>query len=260
MHPNVDIGVAMKRLVLAHLAMMMCLGVARAEDLPAQWTGFYVGLNAAYGQGVGQDAVTPLPYGPAPAFDVLAFTYDQKLKGWLGGAQLGYNWQHGPLVLGFETDIDKGKISGDGIVAPLTDLSTLFPISDSFETGHQEIKWLGTVRGRIGAAAGPLMLYGTGGLAYGRVELSELNVVFPGFLPLTFAGSQSSWRTGWVAGTGAEWAFAQHWSAKAEFLHFDLGSTTLFAAPLAPNPPLVVQSVVKTTGNLFRLGVNFRFN
>ena len=247
------------RLVFGFLAVIGCFGAARAEDGASPWRGFYIGINGGYGAGTGQDDVTPLPLGPFPGLDELPFSYDHKLKGWLGGAQLGYNWQHDHLVVGLETDIDRAGISGDG-AAPLFDFTNHLPILNAFESGHQSLEWFGTLRGRIGAEAGGLLMYGTGGLSYGRVELSELNVTFPGFLPLTFAGSQSTWRTGWTAGLGAEWAFASRWSAKAEFLHFDLGSTTVTALPLAPNPPFAVQGVVTTTGNIFRLGVNFRLN
>src|SRR5262245_22801488 len=77
--------------------------------------------------------------------------------------------------------------------------------------------------------------------------------------------SLSETRTGWMAGGGFEWMFWQRWSAKFEYLYYDLGSVTFSNGQLitggtcsicGPSPSVVnSQSTTKFTGNIVRLGV-----
>jgi outer membrane immunogenic protein len=222
------------------------------------WSGWYIGVNVGYGWGQGRADVTPLPYGPPPAFNEAIYSVSHDPRGWLAGVQLGHDWQFGRWVVGVEADLARTSMSRDGLVAPLFSIDPGLPIADSFHTGHEKIEWLGTVRGRLGYVVGDVLIYGTGGLAYGRVEVSETNITRP-FPAVQFEGSQSGWQAGWALGVGGEWAFAPNWSARVEYLHFDLGDTTINAPPRAPNPPFTVQSVIHTSGDIVRLGVNYRF-
>ena len=86
-----------------------------------------------------------------------------------------------------------------------------------------KLDWFGTVRGRLGFLATPtFLLYGTGGLAYGRVASATVNSFTA--TPDIYTGSTSTTRAGWTAGAGGEWMFAPNWSAKAEYLYVDLGT------------------------------------
>jgi outer membrane immunogenic protein len=105
------------------------------------------------------------------------------------------------------------------------------PASAGFDpsksTGSEDLRWFGTVRGRIGITATPnLLIYGTGGLAYGRITDTGTLVYTP---PVdgNYSGSTSDTRTGWVAGGGAEYAWSDKWSTKIEYLYHDLGTTTV---------------------------------
>ncbi|MDI4663365.1 porin family protein [Xanthobacter autotrophicus] len=157
--------------------------------LPApvfSWTGFYIGGNAGYGWGSGQD--DPGVAGIDP-------------KGWFGGGQVGYNYQFGNnIVAGVEADIQGGDISA-GTSGPLGTLG-LSSTLDLF----------GTVRGRLGYAFGPVLPYVTGGFAWGNNSIDYLGA------------SQSQTHTGWTAGAGIEYALTDHWTAKTEYLYTDLGS------------------------------------
>jgi outer membrane immunogenic protein len=140
-------------------------------------------------------------------------------SGFTGGVQAGYNWQQGDFVFGAETDLD---LSGaDATRAPLEFSS----------------RWFGTVRGRAGLALGNVLLFGTAGLAYGDLWGSNAGL------------TESHANVGWVAGAGIEIGFAQHWSAKAEWLYLDLGDRN-FAVTGANNG---------LSANLLRFGVNYRF-
>lgn len=118
---------------------------------------------------------------------------------------------------------------------------------------------MGTVRGRVGfTPVDRLLLYVTGGLAYGEVKTSSLTF-FSASPMYQYAKGSSTWRAGWTAGVGGEWAFAADWSAKLEYLHYDLGSQDLIALPLAANPPWAVTNHWTTQGDIVRAGINYKF-
>jgi outer membrane immunogenic protein len=118
------------------------------------------------------------------------------------------------------------------------------------------------------------LLYATGGLAYGGVKSSTTIAqsdtgILPGNVTATYAGtgSISETRAGWTAGGGVEWMFARQWSAKAEYLYYDLGSATYPVGSLVANvrcffSPTWVADALSTTcfsGSIIRLGVSYQF-
>jgi outer membrane immunogenic protein len=265
----------MHRLVVASLAAagvgVGFTAVASAADLgrpapapvytkapvavPFSWSGFYAGVNTGYGWASDNVDVTTLP-SPA-AFNENPFTIPVKPKGFVGGGQVGYNWQVSSFVLGLEADIDYAHISGSGAFGPLSLLGGRTAPTTS-QTVHQELDWLGTVRGRLGYAADHLLIYGTGGLAVGGIKESGFQDAPEGG---RFVGSTSTTRTGWTAGGGLEWAFANTWTAKAEYLHYDLGSDTVTMSRVsAPTTVFFVPSTFHNSGDIVRAGVNYRFN
>ncbi len=152
-------------------------------------------------------------------------------SGWVAGGQLGYDWQNGAFVYGLEADLSgmnfKSEMNGG--------LTSNFGIPASAST-TAKVDWYGTVRGRLGWASGPLLLYGTGGLAYGKVELnSDFNVAFP---PLGTPGALSSQtspvKTGWVAGGGLEYKVLPNLALNLEYQYVDLGTVSLFSSTTVP--------------------------
>jgi outer membrane immunogenic protein len=210
----------MTRIVLAIAALAMGLGVAQADgphEGRFNWTGFYMGVHAGYGSGDWSGHVEH----PAPAFakdpkgKVEPFSGDVDLgsSGWLGGAQIGAQKQYGVWVLGLEADISKTNLEGDAVQR--MDYDTDWAM-------QTRLDWFGTARVRLGYAAGPLLLYATGGLAWGRVEAEMQTISITG--PLTMSElSSKSWHVGWAAGAGAEWALTPNVTLRAEYLHVDLG-------------------------------------
>ena len=79
------------------------------------------------------------------------------------------------------------------------------------------IDWFGTVRARVGFAIDRTLLYATGGLAFGRVSNSWADTE-----ATTIYGKNSSWKAGWTAGGGVEYAFTNNWTAKLEGLYVRL--------------------------------------
>ena len=164
------------------------------------WAGPYVGGNVGYQWGDITGSIA-------------------KPSGFNGGLQGGYNWQFGQFVFGGEADL---QASG---------------ATDTFAGWKFSNPWFGTLRGRAGFAMNNILIYGTGGLAFGNVRAEALN--------LTEAHSAA----GWTLGAGAEIGITQNWTAKAEYLYVNLNNSQ-FALTGLPNGYQF--SVV-------RLGANYKF-
>ncbi|HVV41827.1 MAG TPA: outer membrane protein [Nitrobacter sp.] len=164
------------------------------------WAGPYLGANLGYAFGSVDNSVT-------------------KPDGVFGGAQAGYNWQNGQLVFGVEGDLQAS--SADDTFAP-------YKFSNP---------WFGTARGRVGYAFNNVLVYGTGGLAFGELRGE------------TFGLSESHTNAGWTAGVGAEFGIYQNWTAKVEYLYVDL-SDSHFSISNAQNGYQF---------GLIRAGVNYHF-
>jgi outer membrane immunogenic protein len=185
-------------------------------------------------------------------------------SGFNGGAQGGYNWQTGHFVVGGEADISWSRMSGTARVAPIIkNNGTPFP-GAGFLTAHQDTKWFGTLRGRMGITPTPrVLIYGTGGLAYGHVNYSANSDFRPGvptqILFFQYPASLSKTKTGWTVGGGVEVGINKHWSWKVEYLYYDLGNQSLTANPIPANPPFQVAYRWETKAHTFNAGINFRF-
>jgi outer membrane immunogenic protein len=227
-------------------------------DPPFSWGGLYAGVHIGYGWGNADTRVTPMP--SATTFINLApQTQSPDPEGVLGGAQVGFNWQRGPLVLGVETDFSWSGMSGKKVRPIVQNNGTPFPGAGNFIRVEQNTDWFGTLRLRLGATpVSRLLVYGTGGLAYGRVN-SSANT---SFLPVgteQYPGSVHTTKVGWTAGGGAEFALGRKWSVKAEYLYYDLGSESKVANPFPPLPPFHIRYVWEATAHTFNVGLNYRF-
>jgi outer membrane immunogenic protein len=266
----------MKKLALAFSLGVVCTANALAADLPARpytkapvvvdpaynWTGFYVGAHLGYGWEDNRADVTTLP---SPAeFNQVPFSFNNKPSGILGGLQAGYNWQTGKFVFGVEADISATDIHGSSRTGPIF---VLVPpgvaLAGSTHTNTQRMDWFGTVRGRLGfTPANRLLVYATGGLAYGHVEATTFQELVVGAPVLQFTGAESVTRLGWTVGAGGEWAISNNWSIKGEYLYFDLGRHTvtgLRIGPFPPPDPFATQTTFQNRGSIARLGVNYKW-
>ena len=244
------------------------------------WTGWYVGANI--GGGWGHRDVTYVPNDPISNF--LAIVFNPPLtaasfnsSGIIGGLQLGYNWQFNRnWLLGFEADFNWSGVKG----STSNNSNAGFAVSIPFTAAVDEhIKWFGTVRARLGyLPSDNFLVFIAGGFAYGRVEhsasMTDMNGVFGaagfGFSFLCsnnspcFAGSTSDIAAGWTLGGGFEYAFAQRWTFKAEYLYVSLDGTsvtetalTLFGA--GTSPASFNANFNRTNFGVARVGLNYRF-
>jgi outer membrane immunogenic protein len=301
-----------RRLILASAGTIALSGVAlAAEPLPPPpppappplWTGFYVGINAG-GTWSSNNRVTTSAFpGPCDTTSLLtapfcnivpnfsatsaalaAFSVSRNSGGFIGGGQLGYNYQFGPnWVAGFEADIQ--GVAGSSGNAALTSIlanpnAPGFPIFQAASVSRG-VDWLGTLRGRLGFLATPtFLIYGTGGLAFGGVSattnITQVVANNPFVSPYFSLGNFNNVRVGWTAGGGAEWMFLQNWSVKVEYLYYSLGSESFQLRPLVNTAPTIVvlgvlirggvfssafaQSSTRFNGNIIRAGLNYHFN
>jgi outer membrane immunogenic protein len=227
------------------------------------WTGFYFGGNAGYGWGNADTDFDPLP-DPATFGDLNPTTLNPDPSGFIGGGQLGFNWQWNKwLVLGIETDFQGTDIEGNTRRFGFLDFDGDIANDDPnvFIEAHERMQWFGTTRGRIGIAPiCRLLIYGTGGVAYGNVDYSASTNFDNGF---TYPVKFSETNVGWTAGGGIEYAIGHHWTVRVEYLHYDLGSQDrtqnqlFFGVP--QGPPFFVHYNFDTNGNIVRGAINFKF-
>ena len=155
------------------------------------WTGPYLGLQGGYGWGSSTFTDTETP----------ANVNKIGVRGWQGGVYGGYNFQTAsPLVIGVEADANwsgkSGSNAGDTVSNP----------------------WNASIRGRLGFSMDRYMVYGTGGVAFGSVKVTD-NLLPP--------VTESATRVGWAAGLGVEAAVTENVVVRGEFRHTNLGTATL---------------------------------
>jgi outer membrane immunogenic protein len=268
----------MKRLALAISIIALGAATASAADLAPRpyakaapiveavfsWTGFYIGGNV--GGHWGRDSITttsnPVGFPPPTNADTLS-PVTLKPQGVMGGFQVGYNWQMNNVVFGIEGDANwLGGTASRHFAYPF--LPPFSPAFGDYIENSTSAAFLGTIRPRIGLTMDRLLLYVTGGVAFGSVKTTDSFCIQGCATPVgnlaTVSGTTT--RTGWTAGAGIEYAIGNNWSVKAEYLYVDLGSFNTLI-PSAPNcvPPGACSFVVHHTytDNIARLGVNYRF-
>ncbi len=203
------------------------------------WTGFYIGVNGGYG---GDEFKYPASLGSTTAVGHLTS------GGFLGGGQIGYNYQVNQWVLGLEADIDASAIKGD--VGASGALGGFLPFTLN---AGSKLNDLGTVRARLGVTpVERFLVYATGGYAYGGVT-SYANASVGNS---SFGISKSTTGSGWVVGAGFEYAVTNHWTVKSEYLYTDLGTANLYNGLLGRT---AASLGVTTTANIVRVGVNYKF-
>ncbi len=202
--------------------------VAYAPAAIFSWTGFYLGgeLGGAFANSSWSDPFT----GAVNSFHSTGF---------LGGGQIGANYQINRLVLGVEGDFD--WTGGMGLKG-----SGLDSLGNSIGTS---VNWTSTVTGRIGAAFDRLLLYGKGGVAFAQDQSSFTD------LAGNSAGTTFT-RTGWTVGAGLEYALSRNWSARIEYDYLGFGPQALNFITATPSS---YSSSAYLNVQEVKAGLNFRF-
>lgn len=296
----------MKKVLLGALLAIATIGPASAADMAVKakpmpvaevwnWTGFYVGLNAGSAWSdnsrnystpfttpgnVFANCASPAGFAPlviapgANPFDISSGCGGS--NSFIGGGQIGYNWQAGTWVFGLEADgawqslVERSFTRFGNSNTPNSPFGSVATDTAFFKS---EATGLGTFRGRVGYAPGPWMIYGTGGLAVGGVKHTVTEILSPGNSCIIPGGNScrtvadNDTKFGWTIGAGFEWMFARNWSIGAEYLYVDLGRTTLTLAPVAGGVIGTTNFFFNTSSASFndrehvaRVKLNYHFN
>jgi outer membrane immunogenic protein len=268
----------MKRLFLGSVALV-ALGLGSSAALAAElrrppppppapppapvytWSGCYIGANAGTSVGRSEHITTAgsVVTGTRPLFALPAgtnITDSFDLSGFIGGGQLGCNWQVGAWVFGIEGDGAATNKEGQAFEVPLEP----FVAGSSGVISQTQERWLVTARARIGLTNfwwfGPqTLVYVTGGGAWAKIDVSEL---FQNTFRPQIGFQESHTRGGWTVGGGFEYALGYGWSAKGEFLYVKFDDFTAFNT--GPFPPFTVAPrEVRLEDYIWRAGLNYKF-
>jgi outer membrane immunogenic protein len=221
-----------------------------APEATANWTGLYIGGNGGAGTAIDRSAAPVAGTAGGPVVFDEAFNLSP--AGYLGGIQIGYNWQAANWVFGLETDI-QGSTQRDNKACQYICNSA----PAEFVGYDQQLPWFGTARARLGYSVGSSLFYATGGLAYGAVK-TDITYMLSAPTKVEFSHT----RTGWTAGAGIEspfelfGLFGKNWTAKTEYLYVDLGSST--DSNVLPGEYWKFQTHVQE--HILRTGLNYHIN
>jgi len=221
-------------------ALMVGASTAGAADLPYRssptpmysaaptftWTGFYAGVNAGFGWSVGSSRY----------FDPAFGRVGGSKNGFVGGAQAGYNYQYGMFVLGAEADLQYAAVGNKGASYGRT-----------YYQGEDD-GYYGTIRARLGLAFDRVLVFGTGGFAYGDVGG---NVAYDTELGYH---RDNGTNVGWTLGGGVEYAVTDNFIAKVEGSYVNLDTSDNYV--LGDRIGLRRD----TEFGVVRAGLNYKFN
>ena len=229
-------------------ALVTAVPYAKAPRMapPSTWAGFYLGVHGGYGW---KDNDFSFDRGAGTRIGGI------KSKGWLAGGQAGYNWQYSRVVAGLEADFSVAGIKGDS--DPL--------INNAFrttETRSDNVKYLGTSRGRLGwLPLDNVLLYGTAGLGWERLNRTTTFVDL-GPPVTTSVTTTPRDHFGWVAGVGAEaMLWNSNWIARLEYLHYDFGTVERTRSSFSTDPTVAPSADRggRQTIEVVRAGVSYKF-
>jgi outer membrane immunogenic protein len=237
------------------VAAVAAAGGSQAADMPLKaprptpvaaptWAGWYIGLNAGANWQRSADS-----FGYAGG-DLGPTNVTTRSAGFIGGGQIGYNWQAGNVVYGLEGDIS--GLAGHGNTSIRTGAG------NNNKSISNQIRWLSTVRARAGFDVGNNTLaYVTGGLAVGGVKNAFQGT--PGFIG--FNKSESTTRVGWTVGGGIEHMLDNHWSIVLEGLFVDLGKSSVTVTNgIGPGAPAAGKTAkFSNQAAISRFKLNYKF-
>lgn len=251
--------------MLASASSVAFTGVANAQSGPpasgamVSWAGFYAGLNL----GIARHYATTTDvnnYSGVPPNNYVTTWFDSSKSAFTFGGQAGYNWQINYLVAGVEADVN--YIGAKTTFAPANNL-VAFGFPTGVASATNELTWLATFRGRAGIAYQQFLIYGTAGLALGRVS-NRWGFGDPIGIPGSYSDSQFSvtqTRAGVVYGGGIEYAAWGHWTARVEGLFVNLGtsSQTITTPNALSGGTGPFRTDFKNTATIGRLALNYKW-
>jgi outer membrane immunogenic protein len=240
-------------------SLVLAATIINSPASATDWTGPYLGVSVGEGENdhgvtLSGDPVTQAVIG----LGVLPSSIAVHASGIVGGAEAGYDYQWGRIVVGAVTDFSGTDISKSQSVSSAVP-GGFFPFTT---TAKQSISWFGTARLRAGATlTDDLLVYATGGVAYANVKTSEsvTSTTTPICIGICTSSSLSATKVGRTFGGGIQFAVTDHLSIKGEWLNYDLGSTKLNGTDIFGRFPSIITFTTHYSGNVYRIGGNFKF-
>jgi outer membrane immunogenic protein len=173
------------------------------------WTGFYIGGN--FGGAFDRTTIDDTFFGTS---------FSNTRSGFIGGGQVGYNWQISPMwVLGIEWMFDGADIRSDNTAV----FANVDNVITNVVTANEKVDWIQTLAARFGWAANNWLFYGKAGAGWVHDKVTVTNFVSGDGV---FAVDGSDTRTGWMVGVGIEYGITHNWTVKVEWDHIGLGDVT----------------------------------
>jgi outer membrane immunogenic protein len=239
-----------KKLLSATVAVVLMSASASAADLAPPstvtpvlppvvalptWTGVYLGLHAGGGSGV--KTFTGTIFGENDG--------TISALGFLGGGQIGANWQADRWVLGLEATFTGTDVSG-----------TTDPFADFGHEFNTTIDWLATIIGRVGVTVDHALVYAGGGAAFVREADTFTDHNEFQSPPSNWNGHNTSYAFTFL--TGIEYAIDQNWSARIQYNYYQFVENLVTLAPDSTGGPLPENTKLRMQS--ISVGVNYRFN
>ena len=270
--------------VSAGFLLVFLAGAALAQgEIPADvpyWRGFYVGGNI--GGAWNSTCNTWSLNGPAASDPALVTAFNNRScpnNGvFVGGADIGYNFQYDRWVWGFGMDYDQWSAKNRSrSYTYVPGVGSTFPAGTASFTGKLSPNGFGILGPRIGYAIGSALPYvRIGGVYAGGSRTTSASYTAAGDASpdAYFSGSKNFKSSGFGAGAGLDYLIADHWFLRAEYTFIKLGKGTnnatqcRTAGTAAGNAicaefdsdALELNNIHNSfTANIVRVGINYKF-
>jgi len=249
------------RRILLFAGFIICIA---NTALAADWSGVYLGLNAGGVWGTKYPTLSANTGGALAPFDsTISAAGSQSFRnsGFVGGGQVGINWQRQNLVFGIEADFEYFNPKGSQTTAGFIPNTTNFTVAQSASAN-----WLFTARPRIGLASGNWLIYVTGGVAVANLKYTEtFSSTTINAVGTTLFGSESEsaskTKAGGTIGGGLELTMSNRMSVRAEYLYVDFGSLSSAGTFCITTTPAICGPFSQSMTfkeNLVRIAVNWK--
>ena len=185
--------------------------------------------------------------GPGQSNNIGSLITSHDADGWLGGAQIGINYQTGKFVIGGEAEF-----SWTGMDGYSTWTAQSGPNAGVFRDASTDVNWMFALTGRAGVTFDNTLVYGKVGVAWADEDYSHTGGSAANTRFLT--GGET--RVGWIVGLGLEHAWDQNWSVKLEYNYINFGDDRV---ALTDGDRTALFDVDQDV-HAIKVGVNYRFD
>ena len=213
-----------------------------APPYPYNWSGFYIGGNLGAGFN-----------NTGSATDTFGSTFGTTTNtSFLGGGQVGVNYEFWSFfVIGAEAMFDWLPNTQNTVNVTNT---TITPGTTNTAAVTLNNRWVTMATGKLGYAWDRVLLYGKGGGAWVGTSSPGLTV---NNVPASFTSTSNNNNFGATVGLGVEWAFADNWSARAEWDAILLQNQSFTVSGSAFGTDTI--TVNNRSINMFTAALNYKF-